>query len=56
MIDVTELFVDSSDDNRFNSELLTRNQYNKNLSYNNSRRVSDMNVDDVEAVSNDNSL
>ena len=45
------LFVDSSDDNRINSELSRRNQYNKNIRYNNSRRVSNMNVDDVEAVS-----
>ena len=46
------LFVDSSDDNRINSELSRRNQYNKNIKYNNSRRVSNMNVDDVEAASN----
>ena len=50
------LFVDSSDDNRINFELSRRNLYNKNIRYNNSRRVSNMNVDDVEAVSNNNSL
>ena len=48
------LFVDSSDDNRINFELSRRNLYNKNIRYNNSRRVSNMNVDDVEAVSNNN--
>jgi len=47
------LFVDSSDDNRINSELLKRNQYNKNIiNYNNSKRVKNMSVEDVEAVSN----
>jgi hypothetical protein len=50
------LFVDSSDDNRINSELSRRNLYNKNIRYNNSRRVSNMNVDDVEAVSYNSSL
>jgi len=50
------LFVDSNDDNRINSELSRRNQYIKNTRYNNSRRVSNMNVDDVEAVSNNNSI
>ena len=50
------LFVDSSDDNRINLELSRRNLYNKNIRYNNSRRVSNMNVDEVEAVSNNYSL
>ena len=45
------LFFDSSDDNRINSELSRRHQYNKNV-----RRYSNMNVDDVEAVSNNNSI
>ena len=45
-------FVDSSDDNTINSELIKRSAYNKNIiNYNNTRRVSNMNVDDVEAVS-----
>ena len=49
------LFVDSSDDNRINSELLKRNQYNKNIiNYNNSKRVKNMSVEDVETVSNNN--
>jgi hypothetical protein len=56
LIDSNFLFVDSTDDNRLNSELSRRNQYNKNTSYNISRRVSNMNVDDVEAVSNNNSI
>ena len=47
------LFVDSSDDNTINSELIKRSAYNKNImNYNNTRRVSNMNVDDVEAVNN----
>jgi len=51
------LFVDSSDDNTINSELIKRSAYNKNIiNYNNTKRVSNMNVDDVEAVSNNNSL
>ena len=46
------LFVDSSDDNVINSELLKRSAYNENIrNHNNSRRVSNMNVDDVDAVS-----
>jgi hypothetical protein len=46
------LFVDSSDDNTINSELIKRSAYNKNIiNYNNTRRISKMNVDDVEAVS-----
>jgi len=46
------LFVDSSDDNTINSELIKRSAYNKNIiNYNNTKRVSNMNVDDVEAVS-----
>jgi hypothetical protein len=46
------LFVDSSDDNRINSELSRRNLYNKNIiNYNNIRRVQNMSVDDVEVVS-----
>ena len=50
-------FVDSSDDNTINSELIKRSAYNKNIiNYNNTRRVSNMNVDDVEAVSNNKSL
>ena len=45
------LFVDSSDDNTINSELIKRSAYNKNIiNYNNTKRVSNMNVDDVEAV------
>ena len=45
------LFVDSSDDKTINSELIKRSAYNKNImNYNNTRRVSNMNVDDVEAV------
>jgi hypothetical protein len=51
------LFVDSSDDNTINSELIKRSAYNKTIiSYNNNRRVSNMNVDDLEAVSNNNLL
>jgi hypothetical protein len=50
------VFADSSDDNRINFELSRRNQYNKNIRYNSSRRVSNMNADDVEAVSNNNLL
>ena len=51
------LFVDSSDDNTINSELIKRSAYNKTIiNYNNNRRVSNMNVDDVEAVSNNNSI
>ena len=50
------LFVDSSDDNRINFELSRRNLYNKKIRYSNSRRVSNMNFDDVEAVSNNNLL
>jgi hypothetical protein len=51
------LFVDSSDDNTINSELIKRSAYNNNIiNYNNTRRVSYMNVDDVEAVSNNKSL
>jgi hypothetical protein len=50
------LFVDTSDDNRINFELSRRSLYNKNIRYKNSRRVSNMNVDDVEAVSNINLL
>ena len=50
------LFVDSSDDNRINFELSRCNLYNKNIRYNNSRRVSNMNIEDVEAVSNNNLL
>ena len=51
------LFVDSSDDNRINSELLKRNQYNKNITnYNNSRRVQNMSVEDVVKVSNNNEI
>ena len=47
------LFVDSSDDNIINSELLKRNTYNTNKRiFNNSRRVENMDVDAVEAVSN----
>ena len=50
------LFVDSSDDNTINSELIKRSAYNKTIiNYNNNRRVSNMNVDDLEAVSNNNS-
>jgi len=46
------LFVDSSDDNVINSELIKRSAYNENIrNYNNSRRVSNMNVDDAESVS-----
>jgi hypothetical protein len=46
------LFVDSSDDNTINSELSRRNLYNKNIiDYNNKRRVQNMSVDTVEAVS-----
>ena len=45
-------FVDSSDDNTINSELIKRSAYNKNIiNYNNTKRVSNMNVDDAEAVS-----
>ena len=45
-------FVDSSDDNTINSELIKRSAYNKNIiNCNNTKRVSNMNVDDVEAVS-----
>jgi len=51
------LFVDSSDDNTINSELIKRSTYNKTIiNYNNNRRVSNMNVDDLEAVSNNNSI
>jgi hypothetical protein len=51
------LFVDSSDDNTINSELIKRSAYNKTIiSYNYNRRVSNMNVDDLEAVSNNNLL
>jgi hypothetical protein len=51
------LFVDSSDDNTINSELIKRSAYNKTIiNYNNNRRVSNMNVDDLEAVSNNNLL
>jgi hypothetical protein len=51
------LFVDSSDDNTINSELIKRSAYNKTvINYNNNRRVSNMNVDDLEAVSNNNSI
>jgi hypothetical protein len=47
------LFVDSSDDNIISSELLKRNTYNTNKRiFNNSRRVENMDVDAVEAVSN----
>ena len=46
------LFVDSSDDNTINSELIKRSAYNKNIiNYNNTRRVSNMDTDTVEAVS-----
>jgi len=46
------LFVDCSDDNRINSELSRCNLYNKNIiNYHNIRRVQNMSVDDVEAVS-----
>ena len=46
------LFVDSSDNNVINSELIKRSAYNENIrNYNNSRRVSNMNVDDAESVS-----
>jgi len=49
------LFVDSSDDNTINSELSRRNLYNKNIiDYNNKRRVQNMSVDTVEAVSSNN--
>jgi len=49
------LFVDSSDDNIINSELLKRNTYNTNKRiFNNSRRVENMDADAVEAVSNNN--
>jgi len=49
------LFVDSSDDNTINSELSRRNLYNKNIiDYNNKRRVQNMTVDTVEAVSSNN--
>jgi hypothetical protein len=45
------LFVDSSDDNIINSELLKRNTYNTNKRiFNNSRRVENMDADAVEAV------
>lgn len=51
------LFVDNSDDNTINSELIKRSAYNKTIiNYNNNRRVSNMNVDDLEAVSNNNLL
>jgi len=51
------LFVDSSDDNTINSELIKRSACNKTIiNYNNNRRVSNMNVDDLEAVSNNNSI
>ena len=51
------LFVDSSDDNTINSELIKRSAYNKTIiNYNNNRRVFNMNVDDLEAVSNNNSI
>jgi len=51
------LFVDSSDDNTINSELIKRSAYNKTIiNYNNNRRVSNMNVDDLEAVSNNKSI
>jgi hypothetical protein len=47
------LFVDSSDNNTINSELIKRSAYNKNIiNYNNTRRVSNMDTDTVEAVSN----
>ena len=52
ILNINIFFVDISDDNRINFELSRRNQHNKNISYNNSRRVSNMNVDDAEAVSN----
>jgi hypothetical protein len=46
------LFVDSSDNNTINSELMKRSTYNKNIiNYNNARRVSNMDTDTVEAVS-----
>ena len=46
-------FVDILDDNIINSELLKRNIYNTNKRiFNNSRRVENMDVDAVEAVSN----
>ena len=46
------LFVDSSDNNTINSELIKRSAYNKNIiNYNNTRRVSNMDTDTVEAVS-----
>ena len=49
------LFVDSSDDNTVNSEISRRNLYNKNIiDYNNKRRVQNMSVDTVEAVSSNN--
>jgi hypothetical protein len=49
------LFVDSSDDNTINSELSRRNLHNKNIiDYNNKRRVQNMSVDTVEAVSSNN--
>jgi hypothetical protein len=49
------LFVDSSDDNTINSEISRRNLYNKNIiDYNNKRRVQNMSVDTVEAVSSNN--
>ena len=49
------LFVDSSDDNTINSELIKRSAYNKNIiNYNNTRRVSNMDTDTVEAVSSNN--
>jgi len=50
------LLFDSSDEIRINFELSRRNLYNKNIRYNNSRHVSNMNADNVEAVSNNNLL
>ena len=49
------LFADSSDVNIINSELIKRSEYNKNIvHYNNTRKVQNMNIEDVEAVSNSN--
>jgi len=49
------LFADSSDDNLINSELIKRSEYHKNIvHYNNTRKVQNMNIEDVEAVSNSN--